>query len=205
MCVLMVCVLALASEGLNFSPGSVKSTTPGLQRTLTLFAIEDVVVEQSLSPHPGSTKLAEEFAGMVVPTQIETMVVPACVDTAPRGLLQALRGGAQSQKARAADLFKRYGAAYLLCSLSLSACSFGLFVLLVRGGIDAGALLRVVGITLRAGHESLGTYALAYLLHKAASPIRFPPTVALTVALGRLMDGSNASDAKARRARAKTA
>ena len=28
--------------------------------------------------------------------------------------------------------------------------------------------------------EKVGTFALAYAAHKAASPIRFPPTVALT-------------------------
>ena len=28
--------------------------------------------------------------------------------------------------------------------------------------------------------ERVGTFALAYAAHKAASPIRFPPTVALT-------------------------
>lgn len=28
--------------------------------------------------------------------------------------------------------------------------------------------------------ERAGTFAIAYTMHKAASPIRFPPTVALT-------------------------
>lgn len=37
-----------------------------------------------------------------------------------------------------------------------------------------------VGISTDATGEKVGTFALAYAAHKAASPIRFPPTVALT-------------------------
>lgn len=37
-----------------------------------------------------------------------------------------------------------------------------------------------VGIYVDATGEKVGTFALAYAAHKAASPIRFPPTVALT-------------------------
>jgi hypothetical protein len=37
-----------------------------------------------------------------------------------------------------------------------------------------------VGISTDANGEKVGTFALAYAAHKAASPIRFPPTVALT-------------------------
>lgn len=37
-----------------------------------------------------------------------------------------------------------------------------------------------VGISTNEAGEKVGTFALAYAAHKAASPIRFPPTVALT-------------------------
>lgn len=37
-----------------------------------------------------------------------------------------------------------------------------------------------VGISTDGTGEKIGTFALAYAAHKAASPIRFPPTVALT-------------------------
>lgn len=36
------------------------------------------------------------------------------------------------------------------------------------------------GISSNEAGEKVGTFALAYAAHKAASPIRFPPTVALT-------------------------
>lgn len=41
-------------------------------------------------------------------------------------------------------------------------------------------LLFQVGISANETGEKVGTFALAYAAHKAASPIRFPPTVALT-------------------------
>lgn len=42
------------------------------------------------------------------------------------------------------------------------------------------SLLEKVGLSVTSNSEKLGTFALAYAAHKAASPIRFPPTVALT-------------------------
>ncbi|KAG2286118.1 hypothetical protein Bca52824_045722 [Brassica carinata] len=41
-------------------------------------------------------------------------------------------------------------------------------------------LLLKVGISTNETGEKVGAFALAYAAHKAASPIRFPPTVALT-------------------------
>ena len=43
-----------------------------------------------------------------------------------------------------------------------------------------------VGLQVNQTSEQVGTAALAYAIHKAASPIRFPPTVALTPARGPL-------------------
>nr|CAD1836793.1 unnamed protein product [Ananas comosus var. bracteatus] len=49
-----------------------------------------------------------------------------------------------------------------------------------NAGIDVQALLNKVGIVTDETGGKVGTFALAYAAHKAASPIRFPPTVALT-------------------------
>lgn len=65
--------------------------------------------------------------------------------------------------------------------------------------IDLGAMVLIaelqVGISVDATGEKVGTFALAYAAHKAASPIRFPPTVALTpiVAswIGKIVDKEN--------------
>lgn len=46
-------------------------------------------------------------------------------------------------------------------------------------------LVLQVGISSDETGEKVGTFALAYAAHKAASPIRFPPTVALTPIVAR--------------------
>ncbi len=46
--------------------------------------------------------------------------------------------------------------------------------------MDVGALLERVGLKVSDTSERVGTFAIAYAAHKALSPVRFPPTVALT-------------------------
>ncbi|CAN1251904.1 Protein FAM210B, mitochondrial [Linum perenne] len=81
---------------------------------------------------------------------------------------------------QAKQLLAKYGGAYLATSISLSIVSFSLCYALVNAGVDIQSLLQKVGISTDATGEKVGTFALAYAAHKAASPIRFPPTVALT-------------------------
>ena len=91
-------------------------------------------------------------------------------------------GGAAdfSRMDMAKKLLKRYGSAYLLTSISLSLISITVFYFAVSSGIDVASLLEKVGINVNATSEQFGTFALAYAAHKASSPIRFGPTVALT-------------------------
>eukprot|EP00322_Chrysochromulina_rotalis_P006287 CAMPEP_0115864818 /NCGR_PEP_ID=MMETSP0287-20121206/19398_1 /TAXON_ID=412157 /ORGANISM="Chrysochromulina rotalis, Strain UIO044" /LENGTH=264 /DNA_ID=CAMNT_0003319303 /DNA_START=21 /DNA_END=816 /DNA_ORIENTATION=- len=107
------------------------------------------------------------------------------------GLFSALRkgGGAggdgndgkdgEDGKVTAGQLLKRYGGAYLLTSTSFAIVSFTFCYLAVDNGVDVAALLSKVGLEVIVP-EQAGTIGLAYAIHKAASPIRFPPTVALT-------------------------
>ena len=44
-----------------------------------------------------------------------------------------------------------------------------------------------MGITVGDTGEKVGTFAIAYAAHKAASPIRFPPTVLLTPVVAKLI------------------
>ncbi|KAH9315368.1 hypothetical protein KI387_023995 [Taxus chinensis] len=88
--------------------------------------------------------------------------------------------GKEMKKTQAKDLLARYGGAYLATSISLSVVSFSVCYLLINAGVDVQALLDKVGIHANETGEKVGTFALAYAAHKAASPIRFPPTVALT-------------------------
>ena len=80
----------------------------------------------------------------------------------------------------AKKLLKKYGSAYLVTSISLSIVSISLCYALISAGVDVPGLLDRVGLSVTSTSEKFGTFALAYAAHKAMSPIRFPPTVALT-------------------------
>ena len=64
------------------------------------------------------------------------------------------------------------------------ACSAYLTTLCVLAG-----LLKRVGIEASSNTENIGTFSIAYVAHKAASPIRFPPTVALTPVVAKRLFG----------------
>lgn len=65
--------------------------------------------------------------------------------------------------------------------------------------MDVPALLRRIGLAVSDTNEKVGTVAIAYAAHKALSPVRFPPTVALTPVVAKLLGkdkgpGSNGSE-----------
>lgn len=113
------------------------------------------------------------------------------------GLFSAIKKGATAEKeeekesamTKAGDLLKKYGGAYLLTSTSLAAVSFTLCYLLIENGVDMASLLEKVGIEVSSTSETVGTVGIAYAIHKAASPIRFPPTVALTPIVAKKLFG----------------
>jgi hypothetical protein len=59
-------------------------------------------------------------------------------------------------------------------------------------------VLAKIGLQVTDTSEKVGTFAIAYAAHKALSPVRFPPTVALTPAvakwLGKDIPQSSATD-----------
>lgn len=101
------------------------------------------------------------------------------------GIFQSLKqkDGGESAK----SLLKRYGIAYLATSIPLAIVSFAICYLLVDNGVDVAGLLGKVGIEAGGAGETAGTVAIAYAAHKAASPIRFPPTVLLTPVVAKLI------------------
>ncbi|KAH6789756.1 FAM210B-like protein [Perilla frutescens var. frutescens] len=130
-----------------------------------------------------------------VKEKVEEIKTPAAADevTKKYGLEAGLwkiftskeenEGATESNKSKgdqAKELLTKYGGAYLATSITLSLISFGLCYALINAGVDVSALLQKVGISTNETGEKVGTFALAYAAHKAASPIRFPPTVALT-------------------------
>ncbi|CAN4119175.1 unnamed protein product [Withania somnifera] len=80
----------------------------------------------------------------------------------------------KSKGDQAKELLAKYGGAYLATSITLSLISFTLCYVLINAGVDVQSLLQKVGISTDETGEKVGTFALAYAAHKAASPIRFP-------------------------------
>lgn len=101
------------------------------------------------------------------------------------GLFQSLKQNDGGQSAK--DLLAKYGVAYLATSIPLALVSFGICYVLVDSGVDMGGLLGNIGIEVNESGEKVGTFALAYAAHKAASPIRFPPTVLLTPVVAKMI------------------
>merc|ERR1719335_1815057 len=92
-----------------------------------------------------------------------------------KGLDVHLFGGDRAAGiATAGDLLKRYGPAYLLTSVSFAALSYAGCYAAVSRGVDVAALLSRFGMQATAASEKVGTASIAYVCHKAASPIRFP-------------------------------
>lgn len=88
----------------------------------------------------------------------------------------------------AGELLKQYGGAYLITSISFAIVSFAICYTLIDSGVDVASLLGKVGLSVAKDStgDKAGTFALAYAVHKAASPIRFPPTVALTPVVAKV-------------------
>ena len=107
-----------------------------------------------------------------------------------------LEGKTKGEQAK--ELLKKYGSAYLITSISFAIVSFAACYALVASGVDVGAVLAKIGLQVTDTSEKVGTFAIAYAAHKALSPVRFPPTVALTPAvakwLGKDIPQSSATD-----------
>lgn len=95
--------------------------------------------------------------------------------------------GGKSKGQQAKELLTRYGSAYLITSISFALVSFTLCYALINSGVDVQALLTRFGLKPSDTSEKVGTFAIAYAAHKALSPVRFPPTVALTPVVAKLI------------------
>ncbi|PNW74717.1 hypothetical protein CHLRE_12g485850v5 [Chlamydomonas reinhardtii] len=109
------------------------------------------------------------------------------------GLLTALTSkdeggeGKLSNTEQAKRLLAQYGSAYLITSISFAIVSFAACYLAVDSGVDMAGVLARFGLEASDTSEKVGTFALAYAAHKALSPVRFPPTVALTPVVAKYL------------------
>ena len=106
-------------------------------------------------------------------------------------------GDAKEKATTAGDLLKQYGGAYLLTTTSFAIVSFAICYTLVSNGVDVAGLLGKIGIEPSQNAQTGGTFAIAYAAHKAASPIRFPPTVALTPVVAKMLGKDSGDEAEA--------
>jgi hypothetical protein len=137
-----------------------------------------------------STRSSATTSLWVNPIQDKEKKVKSAEETTEKfgleaGLFQSMKkeDGGESAK----SLLKRYGVAYLATSIPLAIISYTLCFFLVDNGVDVASLLAKVGIENSGATETAGTAAIAYAAHKAASPIRFPPTVILTPIVAKLI------------------
>mmetsp|Transcript_65379 Transcript_65379/g.131493 ORF Transcript_65379/g.131493 Transcript_65379/m.131493 type:complete len:161 (+) Transcript_65379:211-693(+) len=110
--------------------------------------------------------------------------------------IATLKSAKEGNFGDAKALLKKYGVAYLATSIPLALISFAFFYVLVDSGVDVPSLLSKVGISVDTGStsETAGTAALAYVVHKAASPIRTIPVVALTPVVAELLGKTPSED-----------
>ncbi|KAA8494277.1 hypothetical protein FVE85_4252 [Porphyridium purpureum] len=115
---------------------------------------------------------------------------------------------AQSQKEnrskaeQAKQLAMTYGPAFFLTSAGSSVISISAWYLIVRSGVDVAATMEAIGDYL--GTTPIGrpavfdrispemsAFALAYIAHKASSPLRFPLVVAALPFVAKLIGKKN--------------
>ncbi|KAF6003341.1 hypothetical protein F1559_003657 [Cyanidiococcus yangmingshanensis] len=98
----------------------------------------------------------------------------------------------------AKELLTLYGPVYLGTSISFAAISFAFFYVLVSSGVDVRHFVEVFGEWLEKTpigrpavldqlSPQIGAVALAYIAHKATSPLRFPLTVAAVPFVAKLL------------------
>ena len=120
-------------------------------------------------------------------------------------VVRMVAGEKQGQTAKAAEFAKLYGGSYLGTSMGMAVVSYALWYLAVQSGVDVVALVQSLGdwlATTPVGrpailgrvNETVGTATLAYIAHKASSPLRFPLTIAATPFVARVFKGKGAAD-----------
>jgi hypothetical protein len=103
----------------------------------------------------------------------------------------------RTSKELAKELLTLYGPVYLGTSISFAIVSFAFFYVLVSTGVDVRQFVETLGewlentplgrpAVLDQLSPQVGTVALAYIAHKATSPLRFPLTVAAVPFVAKL-------------------
>jgi hypothetical protein len=179
---LVACVLRIEAFKTNVAPRTVfKSAT--VPHCLDKKPKNVVAIPRSNLIFSSSSMSKNTWATFAAPSG---SVVETSVDSSSSSAVCAT-GCGEASKPKPTDLFAKFGIAYLLTSITLSIISYASFYFMISRGVDVSSLLAKVGIEASSTSANAGTAAIAYAMHKAASPIRFPPTVALTPFVARLI------------------
>ena len=186
--VISALLLVVAAPALSFSVQSPHVVAPASPIAQKYQAQKPAAAPSTTALHVFGTEEKSETKSDAPGTEADA--APSVDQTTEKygleaGLFQSLRS--EDGGASAKDLLAKYGVAYLATSIPLAIVSFALCYLLVDNGVDVAALLSKVGINVGDAGEKAGTVAIAYAAHKAASPIRFPPTVILTPVVAKLI------------------
>lgn len=183
----LIVALAVIDEVLSFQTTSITHSTTSLYRgsditTISLASRSQPSSKTALHIFKTEEEIKSEAAADVTKrTTAEETTEKYGLEA---GLFQSLKS---NDGASAKSLLAKYGVAYLATSIPLALVSFAICYALVDNGVDVGGLLSKVGIEAGDTGEKAGTFAIAYAAHKAASPIRFPPTVLLTPVVAKLI------------------
>lgn len=118
---------------------------------------------------------------------------------------ESQQGSTEKRPTSGKELAARYGGAYLGTSISLSLISFGVLYALIAAGVDVRGGIIALGDWLAGTplgrpkvldniSEAGGTFALAYIAHKATSPLRFPPTLVATEFVARALKKAKSNE-----------
>jgi len=153
-------------------------------RTLSFVTPPHALLNQRVSSTNDGMLMATPEFQQKEPNPIEQITAKYGLEA---GLFQSLREDDGGTTAK--ELLTKYGVAYLATSIPLALLSFAICYGLVNNGVEVTGILSQIGIASNSGDtsEKVGTFAIAYAAHKAASPIRFPPTVLLTPVMAKLI------------------
>lgn len=188
----LIVALAVIDGVLSFQTISITHSTTSLYRgdstTISLASRSQSSFKTALHIFKTEEETNTEAAAAAAPSDDVTKQTTAEETTEKYGLEAGLFQSLKSNDgASAKSLLAKYGVAYLATSIPLALVSFAICYALVDNGVDVGGLLSNVGIEAGDTGEKAGTFAIAYAAHKAASPIRFPPTVLLTPVVAKLI------------------
>ena len=159
---------------------------------VVVHAFRGGITKQSIVSKPSANVYKRTMQLKTTPDDLDETVRKSGLEV---GIFKALTSKNKSG-VTAKELLTKYGSAYLLTSITLAIISYALCFLLISRGVDVSILLEKVGIQVSEASSSAGTAAIAYAVHKAASPIRFPPTVALTPVVATWLGKKNEGDTK---------